>query len=167
MKTLTATESQRRLFFFGAVLFAVGLWTGIWSSMAMTGVIKVGIPRLALVAHLNALLGGLWIMAVAASLTYLNYSSIQLNRLATLTLIPAFGNWVVTMAASFLGVNGLTYTSDPRNNAIAFSLQLIVVIPSLVASVYWVRGFIGKRLREGKNESVYRPESRKAARNSR
>jgi hypothetical protein len=43
----------------GALLFFIGMLTGLWAGVALTGKVKVGIPHLALAAHLNALLGGL------------------------------------------------------------------------------------------------------------
>ena len=59
-------------------------------------------------------------------------------------LVPTWGNWFITLAASVLGVKGLTYDEDWRNNVIATLLQLVVVLPSLVAGIYWVRGFCRK-----------------------
>jgi len=60
---------QRRLAWAGAWLFAVGMVTGVWAAIVITEKIAVELPRLALAAHLNALLGGLWMIAVAATWT--------------------------------------------------------------------------------------------------
>lgn len=134
-------DPQRRLAGSGATLILVGLATGIWSAAALTGTVTLTMPRLALIAHLNALLGGFWLLGVSYSMAFLYYGEKQKCRLACLVQIPTWGNWLITLIASVLGVNGLTYTGDARNNAVAFALQLVVVVPSLGAGVYWVRGF--------------------------
>lgn len=129
----------------GAVLFLVGMVTGLWSAAALTGKIKVGIPHLALAAHLNGLLGGLWLIAVAWTFQFLRYGERGLRRLALAVAVPAWANWIVTLVASFLGVNGLEYTGQRSNDVIAVLLQAAVVLPTLIASSFWVYGFGGKR----------------------
>jgi hydroxylaminobenzene mutase len=134
-------ELKRRLQQMGAILFALGMFTGLWTAAALTGKVKVGIPHMALAAHLNALFGGLWLIALAATLKSLSFGDRGRRRLAILTLIPAFGNWLVTLVASFLGVNGLEFTSDTTNNVIAAALLAVVVAPTLLAVSVWVFGF--------------------------
>jgi hypothetical protein len=68
-----------------------------------------------------------------------------LRRLAFVVAIPAWSNWLVTLIASFLGVRGLEYTGDMKNNAIALALQVFVVLPTLVACSFWVWGFRARR----------------------
>ena len=127
--------------FAGALLFFVGMLTGLWTAAALTGTVAVDMPRMALIAHLNALLGGLWLIAVASTFDLLNYGKKGLSRLAIGVAIPAWSNWFVSLIASFLGVNGLTYTGNPPNDIIAFLLQALVVVPTLVACAFWVWGF--------------------------
>lgn len=141
---LLSKQPERSLAFSGSLLFAIGLITGIYSAAALTGTIVLVIPRLALAAHLNALLGGIWLLVVSYSLKFLNYDEAQKGKLALLSIIPAWFNWIITLVASFLGVNGLSYTSDPKNNVIAAMLQVLVVLPALFSSLYWVRGFFSK-----------------------
>ncbi len=138
---LAAIELRRRLARSGATLFAVGLATGLWSAAALTGQVKVDLPRLALAAHLNALLGGLWILGVAFTLEYLSHGARGLRALGLTTQASAWGNWLITLIASFVGRNGLDYKGDTKNSAIAFLLQAIVVVPGLVAGVLWAWGF--------------------------
>jgi hydroxylaminobenzene mutase len=135
---------QRRLAAAGAILFATGMVTGIWSAAALTGRVTVGMPRLALAAHLNGLLGGLWLVAVAWTFQFLSYDLQGLRRLAFAVTVPAWANWLVTLVASFFGVNGLQYTGDRANNAIAFLLQTLVVIPTLIGAGLWAWGFKSK-----------------------
>ncbi len=136
---------RKRLAMAGALLFFVGMLNGLWAAATLTGTVVVGIPRLALVAHLNALLGGLWLLAVAWSFEFLHYGETGLRRLAIGVGIPAWSNWLVTLFASFLGVTGLTYTGNRANDVIAFLLQALVVIPTLIASAFWVWGFRERR----------------------
>lgn len=142
---VTPDRVQRHLVVSGACMFAIGLVTGLWSAAALTGTVKVGMPRLALAAHLNGLLGGFWLICVSVTVPYLAYAPEQLSRLRWLVILPSWANWAVTLVASFLGVNGLTYGSDTRNNLIAVLLQALVVIPSLAGAAYWVRGLVRRR----------------------
>jgi len=136
---------RKQLAFAGALLFFIGMVTGLWSAAALTGKVVVGMPRMALAAHLNALLGGLWLLAVAWSFEFLHYGTRGLRRLAIGVVVPAYANWFVTLIASFLGVNGLDYKGEMRNDVIAFLLQSLVVLPTLVASAFWAFGFRAKR----------------------
>ncbi len=139
--TEAATVIRRHLAATGAILFAIGMVTGLWSALALTGKVVVGIPHLALVAHLNALLGGLWLIAVAWTFEFLHFQERGLRRLAFAVATPAWANWLVTLIGSFLGVKGLEYTGDARNNLIAALLQSLVVLPTLVACGFWAWGF--------------------------
>jgi hydroxylaminobenzene mutase len=137
---------RRRLAASGAWLFALGMVTGLWTAAVLTERVTVGLPRLALAAHLNALLGGMWLVLVGATLDMLHYGAVGRRRLAWVVIVPAWANWLVTLIASVLGVTGLQYTRDTANNAIAALLQSLVVLPSLVGAFAWAWG-----LRPGKN----------------
>jgi (hydroxyamino)benzene mutase len=137
---------RKRLAAAGALLFFIGMLTGIWSAAALTGKVSVGMPRMALAAHLNGLLGGLWLLGVAWSFEFLHYGERGLGRLALGVAVPAYANWLVTLIASFIGVNGLDYTGQRANDVIAFLLQTLVVLPTLIASAFWAWGFRAKRV---------------------
>jgi hypothetical protein len=132
---------QRKLAAAGAILFGIGMVTGLWLAAAATGQFSDTTKQLAHGAHLNGLLGGLWIIAVAWTFEFLHYQARGLRRLALGVAVPAWANWLVTLFASFWGVKGLHYTSDPHNNIIAALLQTLVVLPTLVACGYWAWGF--------------------------
>jgi hydroxylaminobenzene mutase len=138
-------DLQKRLAGNGALLFAMGMVTGIWSAVALSGKVHVAIPHMALAAHLNALMGGLWLIAVALTLPYLRYGEVGRRRLGWITAVPAWANWAVTLVASFLGVDGLQFTSDAANNSVAGALQVLVVVPTLAAVFVWVHGFRAAR----------------------
>ncbi len=75
---------------------------------------------------------------------FLHYDEKGLRRLAIVVALAAWANWLVTLIASFLGVNGLDYTGNRANDIIAFLLQSLVVLPTLVGSGFWAWGFKGK-----------------------
>jgi (hydroxyamino)benzene mutase len=132
---------RRRAAAAGALLFFLGIVTGLWSAAALTGKVKVAIPHLALAAHLNGLLGCFWLVALSYTLPMLSYGERGKSRLVWATIVPAYANWAVTLVASFLGVTGLEFTGAHDNDAVAALLQASVVLPSLVASGAWVGGF--------------------------
>ncbi len=138
-------QLTKRLAFWGALLFLIGMLTGIWSAAAITQKFNMGDGKLALASHLNALLGGLWLLAAAWSFQFLHYGAKGLRRLALALAFPAWANWLVTLIASFLRVNGLDYTGHVANDVIAFLLQTMVVLPTLVACGFWVWGFKAKQ----------------------
>ena len=142
---MTGDPVQKGLAQAGAWLFAVGMAIGLWTALVLTEAVKLPIPRLALAAHLNAILGGLWLIAVAVTLDVLRYGPTGRRRLALLVAIPAWANWLITLVASGLGVRGLEYTADPANNVIAALLQGFVVLPSLVGAAVWAWGFVERR----------------------
>ena len=139
-------ESLRRgLLRAGAWVFAFGLLTGLWAGLVLTDKVRVTFPRLALGAHLTAMLGGLWLIALAWSLDFLRYGPRGQRRLAWLIGLSVWANWSLTLVASALGVRGLAYTRDPLNNVIAALLDLFVVVPALVGAFAWAWGLGGRR----------------------
>jgi (hydroxyamino)benzene mutase len=138
---MSYTPLQRWLAARAALLLAIGMVTGLWSGAALAGVVVVPIPRLALAAHLNCLLGCFWILGLAFTMPMLSYGERGRQRLATLTLVATYGNWAVTLVASFLGVRGLVFMGQIANDAIAALLLLFVVLPALVATFAWAWGF--------------------------
>lgn len=131
---------QRPVLCAGAWLMLVGLLTGLWAAAALTGTVAVAIPRLALAAHINALLGGLWCIAVATTLPHVAYGERRRRQLCALTVGAAWANWLITLVASILGVRGLTYGESLANNIVAAMLQMFVVIPSVIAAAMWAIG---------------------------
>ena len=140
---VTYDPLQRRIAARAALLWAIGMVTGLWSGAALSGVVVVAIPRMALAAHLNCLLGCFWLLGLSFTLPMLAYSEKGKERLAKLTLVPAYGNWLITLLASFLGVRGITFTGQRSNDVIAVLLFAFVVGPSLVSSFAWAWGFRG------------------------
>ena len=142
-------QIRKRLAFTGVLLFSIGMVTGFWLAAAVTKKFGIGdpvlTPQLARAAHLNALFGSLWLIAAAWSFKFLHYGVRGLKRLAFVLALPAWANWLVTLIASIIGVNGLAYTGRLANDVIAFLLQTTVVLPTLIACIFWLWGFKEKR----------------------
>lgn len=136
---------QRRLFAVAALLFSVGLVTGIFSAAVLTGKIPSNLPRMALAAHLNALLGGLWIAAIAVSLPHVALPTKRLRQMALLVVGANWANWFLTLVGSLLGVNGLEYTGKTSNDGLALALQVAVVLPALVGGIVWTYGLLKRK----------------------
>jgi hypothetical protein len=148
------TELQRSLAARGALLLVLSLLTGVWVGAVMTDGRAVFMElhftpqaqRLALVAHLNALLGCFWIVAVAATLEATRFSETGKKRLGLAVTVICYANWAVTLLGSFLDRKGLEIVKDdPRNNAVALLLIALVVLPGLGASAAWAWGLMGKK----------------------
>ena len=140
-QTFDIPGMRRRLAQAGALLFFLGMVSGVWADLALTDQVKIPQPHLALAAHLSALTGGLWLIATAWTFDFLSYNGKQLRRLSYLVGISAWSNWSLTVIASLFGVNGLQYNDDPANNVVAFLLQVFVVVPSLIGTGFWAWGF--------------------------
>jgi hydroxylaminobenzene mutase len=123
------------------MLLAIGMATGLWSGMALAGIVVVPIPRLALAAHLNCLLGCFWLLGFAFTLPMLSYGEEGKKRLAKAMLVVTYGNWFITLVASALGVRGLVFMGEVRNDVIAALLLIFVVGPGLATSFAWAWGF--------------------------
>lgn len=143
---------KRTLMGRAARLFLLGMLTGIWVAVVFTQGRAIGIDlgfrptheRMALAAHLNALLGTFWLLGLAFTLDYISFSPPGRWRLATLTTLAAYGNWAVTLLASILDVRGLEFGGSTANKVIAALLQICVVIPTLIAASAWAVGLTRK-----------------------
>src|SRR5437868_6705599 len=91
----------RTLYARGAVLFLIGLFTGIYAGFAQTGQIALeGFgPMLALASHLNGLFGGLWLVAVGATMRASSLGEAGKRWLARLVTLVTYANWGVTLIA--------------------------------------------------------------------
>src|SRR5262245_66473609 len=99
-------DTQTLLARAGAILILLGLLTGGYVSAAMSGSLPVD-PGAALASHLNAILGGFWIFAVAWSVPRLSYGTTGARRLAWLLIVPNFANRVDTAIKAWMKVNGI------------------------------------------------------------
>jgi (hydroxyamino)benzene mutase len=137
-------DTQTLLARAGAILILLGLLTGGYVSAAMTGALPVDAGA-ALASHLNAILGGFWIFAVAWSVPRLGYGPTGARRLAWLVIVSNFANWFVTAIKAWLKVKGIAAIGEWKNDAIFGLLTALVVIPSLAAAGAWVWALFRRR----------------------
>lgn len=130
---------QRMTALAGALLLLIALLTGGLLASAMTGGSTATVHDVR-AAHLNAILGCFWICAYAATMPMLGYGERGARRLAVLTVLPNYGNWFITAIKSFLHVAGVGLDGDAKNDGVFFALNVVVVIPSLLAAGAWVYG---------------------------
>ena len=131
-----------------AVLMLVGLLTGVLVSAAMTGKIPAD-PHAMLASHLNALLGALWMVAVAWSLPMTRLGERGRARLAWGVTAANYANWIITLVKAFLKVSGVDVVGEPVNDAVFSALTLSVVLPSLAVAAVWVWGLSGEEREDG------------------
>ena len=130
---------QQWLVFLAAVLFLIGALTGGLVSLAMTEQVAVH-PGSALAAHLNALLGALWMLVVAWTLPRCRLEERPLKVLVALVVLANFANWAITTLKGVWGVKGLAFVGNLKNDLILGMLLLVVVLPTLSAAGLWVWG---------------------------
>src|SRR5258706_16039179 len=80
-------------------------------------------------AHLNAVLGSLWIGALAFTLPMLRFGDKGRRRLVLATVIAAYGNWLITTIKAFLFVAGVEPTGDRANDVVFGALSVVAVSP--------------------------------------
>ena len=133
---------QRSLACSGALLFSIGLFTGIWTSLALTGAVVVKIPHLALATHLNALLGGLWLLAYRTRFSFCDTTKNSSEGSPISQRFPPGRIGSSRSSPPSWESTGLSSTQDTTNNIIGLLLKFIVVFPSFFAAIYWMRGFM-------------------------
>ena len=141
---MSFTALQRRVAAAGAMLLVIGFATGAILAAAMTKKVNADTHEV-VAAHLNAIFGALWIVALAFTLPMLRFGDRGKARLALVTIVPAYSNWLITLVKSFLFVTGVEPTSDGTNTAVFVALTIFVVTPSFVSAIAWTYGLLGSR----------------------
>ncbi|HZU99550.1 MAG TPA: hypothetical protein VFF73_22765 [Planctomycetota bacterium] len=144
------TPLQRSLFFRGALLFFLGLLTGVWAGAVLTEGRAIFMHfqsppdgKLVLVAHLNALLGCFWIVAVSLTLEATSFGDRGKTWLGRGVTLVNYANWSVTLLASFFREKGLEMIEgNAKNNVVAFLLIALVVLPGLAVAGAWAWGLL-------------------------
>jgi hydroxylaminobenzene mutase len=138
-----SAENRRRLIWHGMVLFFLGLLTGILIP-ALTS------PRLALAAHMEGLLNGVFLMLVGGVL----WKELRLpKRLATasvwLLLIAAYASWGFCLLAALFGASrtlaiaGAGYSAAPWQELLVsagLGVGAVCVLVACALLLYGLRG---------------------------
>lgn len=132
-------DLQRRTAAWGAALLVVAFATGGLLAAAMTKRVDADVPEI-VAAHLNAILGCLWLVALAVTLPLVKFGAAGKRRLVLATIVPAYANWLVTVVKAFLHVTGVDLTGDHTNDLVFAVLNVVVVLPSFAAAIGWTYG---------------------------
>ena len=135
-------DYRRRLLFHGIALFLIGLVTGL-AEQHFTNV------RMALAAHLEGVMNGIFLLAVGAIWNEVRLSS-ALSKLAFWTLLGGtYGNWVVTTTAAILGTAALSpitaggHSAAPGQEALVTTGFVLIGLTIILASSLLLWGLRG------------------------
>lgn len=137
----STTRLQRATAASAAVLMVIAFLAGVLLGAAQTKKVDADVHSI-LAAHLNAVLGCLWIAALAFTLPMVAFGEVGRRRLVIATVLPAYANWLVTTVKAFLHVSGVEATGDGANDAIFAALSALVVLPSFAAAIAWAYGLL-------------------------
>jgi hydroxylaminobenzene mutase len=139
-------DRDRHLAWHGIALFLLGLITGLVQQALRN-------PRMGLSAHLEGVMNGTFLLALAAVWPKLRLS----ERLATLAyrtvLVGTYGNWVVTMFAAILGTAAMTpiasagYKATKGLDSVVTIGLVLVGLAVLTASGILLSGFSSRAQR--------------------
>jgi (hydroxyamino)benzene mutase len=94
-------DHVRRLLWHGIFLFLIGLGTGL-------AIPIISNHRMGLSAHLEALLNGIFLVALGCLWSQLRLSMRTLNTTFRLALYGTYANWFFTLLGAILGTSALT-----------------------------------------------------------
>ena len=122
----------------GAGVILAGVLVGFAYALVVTGDLA-GSERAWRMAHLEGVLNGLLLLAVAGVADRLALSGRAVTILAWSLIVTAWGNVVAAVIGATLGVRGLAPGGSP-GNTLVYVLFMIAVVGVLVALVLVVIG---------------------------
>jgi hydroxylaminobenzene mutase len=134
-------RQARRLLAAGAILFLVGLLSGL-------AVPVVTNPRMGLAAHLEGVMNGTFLIAVGAVWTRLVLSTRQRTVAAGLLLYGTYANWLFITLAALLGTSAATpiagagHAGAPWQEDLVTAGLVTVAIAMIVATALLALGFV-------------------------
>ncbi len=138
------------MLFHGVVVILLGLLAGIPFAFVISGDLA-GSVRAWRMAHLEGVLNGLVVMAVAAAGGRMSLSARQQRWLAWGLIVAAYGNVVASIVGASFGVRGLTPT-PPLSNLfvfLLFTLAIVGVFLGLGLAAWGVRRWLQQRAASG------------------
>jgi len=133
-------NTQRRLMWHGMFLFLLGLLTGFAES-------NFANVRMALAAHLEGVINGIFLLALASAWSRLRLSATLELVAFWATLYGSYVNWLGTAAAALFGTKALsplTGTSQggqPWQETLVTAALLSVGVTILLAAILLLWGF--------------------------
>ncbi|KTD61156.1 hypothetical protein [Legionella spiritensis] len=96
MATVTESPLNRKLLWFGVLLFLLGLITGFATPFMKN-------PRMGLSSHLEGLMNGMFLILLGIIWPHLRLTGRILGWTGTLALFAAYTNWAATLLAGIWG----------------------------------------------------------------
>jgi hydroxylaminobenzene mutase len=113
-------DRKRRLCWHGMFLFLLGLLTGLVEQ-------KLGNPRMGLAAHLEGVMNGIFLIALAAFWLDLRLSSRQRMITYWTLLYGTYANWAVTTLAAILGTAAMSPITGAGHSAAPWQEALVTL----------------------------------------
>jgi len=132
-------DISKRLALASAFLMMLGLFTGVYISMAMTNIIDANV-RMVVASHLNALLGGFWMLGVGWSLQWWGLDLKKASLMAWCLIVANYANWFITAVKALFDVHGVDFIGSNPNDIIVVLLGIFVVVPSFTGCGLWCWG---------------------------
>jgi hydroxylaminobenzene mutase len=140
-------ERRRRLLFHGMTLFLIGLLTGL-AEQHFTNV------RMALAAHLEGVLNGIFLLAVGAIWNEVRLPSFPSKVAYWALFVGTYGNWAVTTIAAILGTAAMSpitaagHSAAPGQEILVATGFVLTGLAVLSASSLLLWGLRGTAKRE-------------------
>ncbi len=131
-----------RMVFHGAVVIVLGLAVGFPFAFVILGSM-VGSERAWRMAHLEGVLNGLLLLAVAGVGDRLALAEGQARLVAWALVVTAYGNFVASVLAAIFAVRGLQ-PGGSASNTLVYLLFLGAVVAVLVALALVAHGARGR-----------------------
>jgi (hydroxyamino)benzene mutase len=117
---LSIEDTRHRLIWHGVFLFLLGLITGFVEPQFKN-------VRMALAAHLEGVMNGIFVIALGAVWGELKFSARQNVAAYWTALYGTYGNWVVTTLAAVLGTAALSPITSAGLHGLPWQETLITV----------------------------------------
>ena len=140
-------DLQTTMVLHGAVVVVLGLLAGLPYGLVVTGALA-GETRAWSMAHLEGVLNGLLVLAVAAVFRRLHLSEGQKRLVVWSLVLMAYGNLVASVVGAVFGVRGLEPTT-PAVNLLVYGLFMVAVVAAFVGLGLVVYGAIPARRDRG------------------
>ena len=141
-------ECDRRLLWHGMLLFLLGLLTGFVIQQFSN-------PRMALAAHLEGILNGLFLLVLGAIWAQVRLSLRAARVARGCVLYGAYVNWGITTVAAALGTSALTPITAAGHTAAPWAERLAAIgfgsvgVAMLIASALLSWGLRGRGIAAG------------------
>jgi hydroxylaminobenzene mutase len=113
-------STGRRLMFHGMVLFLLGLGTG-FAEQHFANV------RMALAAHLEGLMNGIFLVALGAIWKEVRLPSSAAPAVFWITLYGTYGNWLFTTLAAVFGTAALSPITGAGHSGLPWQESLVTI----------------------------------------